>query len=102
MARFLAFFTLFHLSSTFFRPEVPFNCTHVTCVLGIPLQVPLALSFEIRFHASGSRGRIPLARVTIVQLPAIDWLVTVDRLLTMPPISSSCCILLIRISLKGS
>ena len=25
MARFLAFFTLFHLSLTFFRPEVPFN-----------------------------------------------------------------------------
>ena len=26
MARFLAFFTLFHLSFTFFRPEVPFKC----------------------------------------------------------------------------
>ena len=25
MARFLAFFTLFHLSVTFFRPEVPFK-----------------------------------------------------------------------------
>ena len=25
MARFFAFFTLFHLSLTFFRPEVPFN-----------------------------------------------------------------------------
>ena len=27
MARFFAFFTLFHLSSTFFRPEVPFKNT---------------------------------------------------------------------------
>ena len=25
MARFFAFFTLFHLSLTFFRPEVPFK-----------------------------------------------------------------------------
>ena len=25
MARFFAFFTLFHLSLTYFRPEVPFN-----------------------------------------------------------------------------
>ena len=25
MARFLAFFTVFHLSLTFFRPEVPFK-----------------------------------------------------------------------------
>ena len=25
MARFFAFFTLFHLSLTFFQPEVPFN-----------------------------------------------------------------------------
>ena len=25
MARFFALFTLFHLSLTFFRPEVPFN-----------------------------------------------------------------------------
>ena len=35
MARFFAFFTLFHLSLTFFLPEVPFNnavvyCTSVT------------------------------------------------------------------------
>ena len=28
MARFFAFFTLFHLSLTFFRPEVPFKFVH--------------------------------------------------------------------------
>ena len=28
MARFFPFFRLFHLSLTFFRPEVPFNCSN--------------------------------------------------------------------------
>ena len=31
MARCFAFFTLFHLSLTFFRPEVPFNGASVFC-----------------------------------------------------------------------
>ena len=44
MARFLAFFTLFHLSLTFFRPEVPFNKIHGD-----------------RFHASGVTEQQSLA-----------------------------------------
>ena len=36
MARFFAFFTLFHLSLTFFRPEVPFK--YLQMHLGIPFR----------------------------------------------------------------
>ena len=33
MARFFAFFTLFHLSLTFFRPEVPFKIEAMEALL---------------------------------------------------------------------
>ena len=39
MARFFAFFMLFHLSLTFFQPEVPFNVVFtylfVDCMTGL-------------------------------------------------------------------
>ena len=44
MARFFAFFTLFHLSLTFFRPEVPFK----------PFQYLLALGAEIERDSRSS------------------------------------------------
>ena len=44
MARFFAFFTLFHLSLTFLRPEVPFNLT-LSCLRGGGYLAPPLRSF---------------------------------------------------------
>ena len=58
--------------------------THVTCVLGMPSRVFVAIVCD-SFTLLDAGGHFPFTQVTVVQLSTIDQFVTVDQLLTIPP-----------------